>query len=109
MVRNLVYRFNIVFVFTGILSQVVFAGGSDNQYQECPKQRGEFCIELYDPVCAVKDTGIRCIKAPCPATENVTFANSCKACSDVKVSGYESGACSDQADDKKHGESDSGK
>ena len=109
MAKNIIYRFNIVFVFTGILSQVVFAGGLDNQYQECPKEREEFCIEIYDPVCAVKDTSIRCIKAPCPATENVTFANSCKACSNVKVYGYESGACSDQTDDKKYKESNNGK
>lgn len=100
MVRNIINRFNVVFVFTGILTQVVFAGGLDNQYQLCPKERGDFCIELYDPVCAVRDTGIRCIKAPCPATENVTFANSCKACSDVKVYGYQSAACPDQADNK---------
>ena len=100
MVGNLIHRFKIVFVFFGFLSQTVFAGGVDNQYQECPKERGDFCIELYDPVCAVRDTGIRCIKAPCPATENVTFANSCKACSDVKVYGYQSAACPDQADNK---------
>ncbi len=96
-------------ILIGFLSQSVFAGGLDNQYQKCPKERGGFCIELYDPVCAVKDTGIRCVKAPCPATEQLTFSNSCKACSDLKVYGYESGACSGQADGKKYGEGNNGK
>ena len=103
MIRNLIYRFSIVFILIGVFSQTVLAGGMSNQYQECPKERGGFCIELYDPVCAVRDTGIRCIKAPCPATERVTFANSCKACSDVKVYGYEPGICIDQLDDKNRG------
>ena len=103
----MIYFYSLMLI--GLLSQSVFAGGLDNQYQECPKERGEFCIELYDPVCAVKDTGIRCVKAPCPATEQLTFANSCKACSDLKVYGYGSGACSDQADDKKYEESNNGK
>ncbi len=109
MIGNLIYRFKIVCVFIGFLSQTVFAGGVDNQYQECPKERGGFCIELYDPVCAIRDTGVRCIKAPCPATENLTFANSCKACSDVKVHGYQLGACPGQADNKTHEEKNDGK
>ena len=101
MISNLIYRFSIVIILIGIFSQAVFAGGMDNQYQECPKERSGFCIEIYDPVCAVRDSGIRCIKAPCPATGRVTFANSCKACSDVKVYGYEPGACIGPIDDKK--------
>lgn len=105
MTNNKRFSFPIIFlsigiVFTGVASQAAFAGGMDDQYQECPKERGGFCMELYDPVCAVRDTGVRCIKAPCPAIEKVTFANSCKACSDVKVTGYNIGICRDQTNGK---------
>ena len=109
MFGNTIYTLLKVFVCIGFLSQAVFAGGMDNQYQGCPSERGGFCIELYDPVCAIRDTGVRCIKAPCPTTENVSFANSCKACSDLKVQGYQKGACPDQTDNTTYEGNNDGK
>ena len=92
-VSKMLFTFTVGFVSTAILPSTVFAGGMDDQYHECPKERAEFCIEIYDPVCAVRDTGVRCIKAPCPSAEKVNFANSCKACSEARVQGFEPGSC----------------
>jgi hypothetical protein len=47
----------------------------------------------YAPVCATRDTGIRCITAPCPSSETKTYSNACSACTDPKVSQYVKGAC----------------
>ena len=57
-------------------------------YTYCSKSRSEVCAQNYDPVCATRDTGIRCFKAPCPSAEEVTYANACMACSDPDVGGY---------------------
>jgi putative hemolysin len=64
-------------------------------YVECNHAiaRGEMCMTNYNPVCAQKDNGIRCIRAPCPSTDNVTYSNGCEACKDEKVYGYVPGAC----------------
>ncbi|PID50051.1 MAG: hypothetical protein CR991_03590 [Proteobacteria bacterium] len=55
---------------------------------ECQNPRPEICYELYAPVCAVRDKGIRCITTPCPSTERVTYPNDCKACADPSVVSY---------------------
>jgi hypothetical protein len=60
---------------------------------ECSEPRRPMCTREYRPVCADLDTGIRCIKAPCPAVEKKTFSNGCSACADAKVTGYVPGAC----------------
>ena len=60
---------------------------------ECKEPRPEICTREYRPVCATRDTGIRCVTTPCPSTEKVTKATACTACSDAKVSGYTLGAC----------------
>jgi len=62
-------------------------------YTECHEPRPEMCTREYRPVCAKRDTGIRCVTTPCPSLENVTKSNACTACSDVKVYGYTRGAC----------------
>ncbi|RYZ88786.1 MAG: hypothetical protein EOO68_26105 [Moraxellaceae bacterium] len=67
---------------------------------ECPEQRSDMCTREYLPVCATRDTGIRCITAPCPSSEEKTYGNACTACADAKVSAYRSGAC-EQNDGKK--------
>ncbi len=62
----------------------------------CPEPRPEMCTMQVDPVCATRDTGIRCIKAPCPSSELKTYSNACAACSDPAVSGFIPGACVDE-------------
>jgi hypothetical protein len=59
-----------------------------------PEQRNAgACIEIYQPVCASIDTGIRCITEPCDSFELKTYSNGCFACSDPKVIHYEEGEC----------------
>ncbi|HEY8924932.1 MAG TPA: hypothetical protein VIU64_11170, partial [Polyangia bacterium] len=59
----------------------------------CSNPRPEICTQQYQPVCAQVDTGVRCIKAPCPSAESRTFPNGCAACTDPKVLGFVEGAC----------------
>jgi hypothetical protein len=59
----------------------------------CEDPRPEICTYDYTPVCAQRDTGIRCVRPPCPATEPRTYANACAACSDPKVLSHVTGAC----------------
>lgn len=67
---------------------------------KCPEQRSQICTREYFPVCATRDTGIRCVTAPCPSSEEKTYSNGCSACADVKVMEYRIGAC-EQVSDKK--------
>ena len=60
---------------------------------DCPAKRPEICTQQYQPVCASVDTGIRCIKAPCPSGEQQEFSNWCVACTSPKVTGYVEGPC----------------
>ena len=62
-------------------------------YKECKDPRPEACTREIDPVCAKRDTGVRCVTTPCPSEENITLGNACTACSDPKVFGYVKGAC----------------
>ena len=64
------------------------------EYKECKEPRPEVCTKEYSAVCAKRDTGIRCVKMPCPSTKDVTKPNACVACSDKNVFGYSVGACS---------------
>ena len=59
----------------------------------CSNPRPEVCAQNVQPVCATRDTGIRCITTPCPSSELKTYSNACTACSDPKVSDYHEGAC----------------
>ena len=59
----------------------------------CNNPRPQMCTREYRPVCADVDTGVRCIKAPCPSTKRKIYSNTCTACSDSKVYGYKLGAC----------------
>ena len=65
---------------------------------ECVEPRPELCTKDYRPVCALRDTGVRCITTPCPSTEWKTYSNACSACSDPDVMGYKNGACRDVDD-----------
>jgi hypothetical protein len=60
---------------------------------ECEDPRPELCTMDYRPVCALRDTGIRCITTPCQSTEWKTYSNACSACSDPDVMGYKNGEC----------------
>ena len=64
-----------------------------NEPVMCTNPRPEVCTAIYEPVCATRDTGVRCITAPCPSEENVTKASACTACSDPKVISHVKGEC----------------
>lgn len=51
-------------------------------FVQCNTPRPEICYELYQPVCAVRETG-----------EKVTYPNDCKACADSIVHGFQRGDC----------------
>lgn len=94
-------------LFVVILTACVQLGAAEEEVQlelepaatmadfvQCSMPRPEICYELYQPVCATRDNGMRCITTPCPATELATYSNDCKACADKKVMGFVSGgAC----------------
>ena len=64
-----------------------------NEPVMCKDPRPEVCTMIYDPVCATRDTGVRCITTPCPSSEQVTKSSSCNACSDPKVISWVKGEC----------------
>ena len=94
-------------VCVGILSACMQFGATENEMKAQPIVRGEYfvqcttprpeiCYELYQPVCATRDNGVRCLTTPCPSTEIATYSNDCKACADPAVQGFVSGgACKD--------------
>ncbi len=65
----------------------------NTKYLRCTEPRPEMCTREYRPVCADVDTGIRCVKAPCPSKDRKEYSNACTACSDSKVYGYILGNC----------------
>ena len=58
------------------------AGEPPAGYVECSEPRRQACTREYRPVCAQRDTGIRCVTTPCDSSEWVTAPNPCVACSD---------------------------
>jgi hypothetical protein len=73
------------------------AGGGRLAFSACtPESRQtKGCTKDLRPVCGQVDTGVRCIKAPCPAAEPRTFPNACTACLEAKVTGYFPMSCED--------------
>lgn len=60
----------------------------------CTMPEHRACTRELRPVCAVRDTGVRCIKGPChEASERRTYPNACIACSDPGVFRYMHGGC----------------
>ncbi len=59
----------------------------------CPEQRPQVCTMDYRPVCATRDTGVRCVTTPCPSSELKTYSNACSACADPKVMSYTPDEC----------------
>lgn len=72
-------------------------GGLGEQFTDCKSPRPAICYEVFRPVCAERDTGVRCVTEPCPSTENMTYANDCKACADQSVLRFQAGSCEDLA------------
>ena len=70
------------------------------EFTKCQDERPQICTREYLPVCATRDTGVRCVSAPCPSSEYKTYGNSCTACADEKVSGYTSEACATDTEAK---------
>lgn len=66
---------------------------SEPEQQACGEPRPELCVQLYDPVCAQRDTGVRCVTTPCDSTEPREYPNGCEACRDAKVLSYAPGPC----------------
>ena len=62
----------------------------------CKEPRSPMCTREYNPVCATKDTGVRCVTTPCPSTELKTYATGCTACADEKVISYTAGKCAEE-------------
>ena len=60
---------------------------------ECRDPRPEMCTQDYQPVCATRDNGVRCVTTPCDSTETATYSNGCMACADPAVYYYVEGAC----------------
>ena len=82
----------------GIQTAAVAPAGESKKAEDakptaCTNPRPQVCTMDYRPVCATRDTGIRCVSAPCPSSEKRTYSNGCGACSDPKVSGYVPDAC----------------
>lgn len=65
----------------------------DPELTQCPEQRPQMCTMDYRPVCATRDTGVRCITTPCPSSEQKTYSNGCSACADPAVIGYIADEC----------------
>ena len=63
--------------------------------KRCEDPRPQMCTREYRPVCALRDTGVRCVTTPCPSTEWKTYGNACDACADADVIGHIAGACVD--------------
>jgi hypothetical protein len=63
--------------------------------QQCTEvsRKIKSCAKESKPVCAEVDTGIRCIRAPCPSTIQQTFDNACTACTNSNVRGYWAVSC----------------
>ena len=73
---------------------VVSVPDTPAQTTQCKSPRSQMCTREYRPVCATRDTGVRCVTTPCPSTEQVTKSNACTACADEKVFSYTEAACS---------------
>ena len=69
------------------------AAATGDELVVCSEPRPQICTHDYKPVCASRDTGIRCVTTPCPTTENITYSNGCAACSDKRVISYQPGSC----------------
>lgn len=79
----------------GCSSAEVETPAAESVYIACSDPRPEICTREFVPVCASRDTGIRCVTTPCDSSEWVTSSNACTACSDPLVYGHRAGACAE--------------
>ena len=94
-----IFLLSLFLAFSAIANESDQTLTEETPYTRCENPRPEVCNQSYQPICADRDTGVRCIKAPCPqAREKVTYSNNCMACTDKKVYGYWNGACADSID-----------
>ena len=75
-------------------------GQAESRAAECRSIDLDRCDARYDPVCARWDTGIRCVQAPCPASESRLYTNACHACADERVQGFQDGECPERPEPK---------
>ncbi len=66
---------------------------SDVAQRPCESPRPEVCAQVYDPVCAQRDNGVRCVTTPCDSTDPHPYPNACEACRDPKVVSFTPGPC----------------
>lgn len=75
-----------ILILTAIASSTACARSSNNSLIElefeCPRERSDVCIELYDPVCAVKLDG-----------NTKTYSSGCHACLNEDVVGFNPSPC----------------
>jgi len=93
-ILKLVFLFGFtIFAWSCSTAQPVKAEKPSEPITQCSNPRPEICTREYRPICATRDTGIRCVTTPCLSTEEVTYATGCTACADPKVSHYRPGKC----------------
>ena len=91
----------LISIYTAACSSIGSPQAEDVQIVQvcgktCPEPRPQMCTRDYRPVCATRDTGVRCVTTPCPSTEEKTYGNACSACADASVIAYREGACDQQ-------------
>jgi len=67
-------------------------------FQACSDEsrKAAGCTKDLRPVCGEVDTGLRCVRAPCPGTTAPrTFSNACMACIEPKTTGFWPMSCED--------------
>jgi hypothetical protein len=93
---RLILCVTVFFVASCAQSKKVGQNTPHIQFKQCPDDRPQMCTREYLPVCATRDTGVRCVTAPCPSSEQKTYGNACTACADEKVFGYTAEACASE-------------
>ncbi len=93
MLRLLLVFIVAILVASCAAQQKAQSSSPKTDFKACPEQRPQICTREYMPVCATRDTGVRCVTTPCPSSEQKTYSNGCESCADKKVLGYISNAC----------------
>lgn len=93
--RLVILFFVMLIAMTGCNGSAVEKPPDPTIDAKCQDPRPELCTQEYDPVCALRDTGVRCVTTPCPSAEWKTYGNACMACNDTDVMGYRPGECTE--------------